>query len=256
MKLKRLFLDLETAPLVALTWRIGYKIQISHDNIIKERAIICAGYKWAGEKKVYCPTWDRDQNDRSMLESLIPVLNQADEIVMHNGDRFDMPWVKTRCLFHRLPTFPDYKTIDTLQWAKRKFLFSSNRLDYIAKFLGMEGKIKTEFGLWKDIVLRHDDAALAKMVRYCKNDVVQLEKVYDELAAVVSHKTHAGVIEGLDNWSCPHCASTNVYGNGTRISASGTKYHRMQCKDCGRWYRINNVAHGRYLKKDELKQAA
>lgn len=248
MKLKRLFLDIETSPNVVYSWRVGYKIQISADNILEERKIVCVAFKWEHEKTVRALHWDGDMDDRAMLEALLPVMNEADEIVMHNGDKFDLPWIRTRCLFHRLPMPPDHKTVDTLQQARRKFYFNSNRLDYISRYSGRKGKLKTEFSLWKKVCGDNDRAALAYMVKYCKGDVFELEAAYKIIAPYVTHKTHAGVIAGHDRWSCPHCASKNVGANGLRITAAGTKYHRMQCKDCCRWYRINDAAHARYLK--------
>lgn len=244
--LKRLFLDLETSPLEVYTWRIGYKIQLSHDNIKRERFIICAGYKWEHEKLAKSIVWDMQMNDRKLLEELIPIVNSADEVVMHNGDRFDLPWIKTRCIFHGLPMYPEYKTIDTLAWAKRNFLFNSNRLDYIAKFLGAEGKLKTEFSLWKKIYGDNDRVALAYMAKYCRKDITELEIVYHKLAAYVNPKSHVGVMGGREKWSCPHCGSEAVFANGVRVTAVGTVQHRMKCNKCHRYYRINDAAFNQY----------
>lgn len=249
--LKRLFLDLETSPLTVYTWRIGYKIQLSHENIIRERSIICAGYKWEHEKAAKSIEWDMSMNDRPILEELLPIVNEADEIVMHNGDRFDLPWIKTRCIFHGLPMYPDYKTIDTLAWAKRNFLFNSNRLDYISKFLGAEGKLKTEYALWKRIYGQNDRNALAYMAKYCRRDVIELEKVYQKLAAYVNPKSHVGVMAKHDNWTCPHCGSEKVHANGTRVTAAGTVRHRMICDKCKRYSSIDDAAFARYEKAKE-----
>jgi hypothetical protein len=59
-KIKRLFFDIETSPNIGLFWAAGYKKNISPDNIIKERAIICIAYKWADDDKTYVLTWDKD----------------------------------------------------------------------------------------------------------------------------------------------------------------------------------------------------
>lgn len=260
MSIKRLYWDIETSPNICLTWRVGYKINIDHDNLLKERAIICIGYKWEGEKAVHSLTWDEQQNDRAMLERFMEVADQADELVAHNGDGFDMPWLKTRCIYHDLPTLPAYKTVDTLQWARRRFLFNSNRLDYIARFLGMGGKIKTEFGLWKSIVLENDREALGRMVKYCKRDVALLEQVWRKMAAHVPHKTHAGVMAGKDKWTCPHDGSENVRtARGFRVTANGSKRYQMQCLDCNRSYSISEPAYRQYqahLKEKAKKEAA
>jgi hypothetical protein len=246
-RINRLIWDLETSPNVVLSWRVGYKINIDHDNLLKERAIICIGYKWEGSDKVYALTWDKNQCDREMLRKFLEVCEQADEMVAHNGDGFDLPWLKSRCVFHGLSTFPTYKTVDTLQWAKRKFYFNSNRLDYIAKFLGLGGKIKTEFGLWKRIVLDKDAAALKSMVTYCKRDVALLEQVYQKLAPHVQHKTHVGALNGADKWTSPFTGGTNVMVKQKRVTAAGTVQHQFQCLDTGRYYTVSDTTKRLYL---------
>ena len=247
LPVKRLFYDLETSPNVVLSWRIGYKINLDHDNLLKERAIICIGYKWENDPVVHSLTWDTHQDDKAMLTAFHKVATEADELVAHNGDSFDMPWLKSRCIYHGLPPIPDNKTVDTLQWARRKFLFNSNRLDYIAKYLGLGGKIKTEFVLWKDIVLRNDRKALAKMVDYCKRDVALLEQVWKRMSIHVAAKTHAGVTGGLDKWTCPRTGSTNVKKNKTRVTANGTRQHQMQSMVDGGYYTISEKAYKEYL---------
>ena len=197
-KRRRLFLDIETSPNVGLFWQAGYKQRIDPGNIIKERAIICVAYKWEDEKEVYALNWDCKQNDKKLLEKLIEVCNQSNEIVAHNGDKFDMPWIRGRCLYHRLPMPPNYQTIDTLKIARNQFRLNSNRLNYIASYLGLGSKIKTEFDLWKDIVLSNSKPAMEKMVKYCKKDVTLLEKVFNEIKMHVEPKTHYGVIFGHD----------------------------------------------------------
>ena len=243
--MNRLYLDLETSPNVVLSWRVGWDIKIDCDNIIKERAIICAGYKWEGDKEASCIFWDKNQNDKVIIEKVVKLLEEADEVVMHNGDKFDLPWVMARAAFHGL-VLPPVKTIDTLQWARRKFNFNSNKLDYIAKYLGIGGKIKTEFGLWKEICLNYNHRALASMVDYCKRDVELLEKVYVRLAQFTAPKTHVGVLHGGEKWSSPLDGSTNVVFSKKKVTAAGTIQYQMQCKTTGKYYSINHAAHEAY----------
>ena len=255
--MNRLYLDLETSPNVVLSWRVGYDIKIDCDNIIKERAIICAGYKWEGDKEAKCIVWDKNQNDKSLIEDVIKLISEADEVVMHNGDKFDLPWVLARAAFHGL-VVPPTKTVDTLQWARRKFNFNSNKLDYIAKFLGIGGKIKTEFGLWKEICLNSCPKSLRVMSDYCKRDVELLEKVHHRLMFFVPVKTHQGVLAGGDKWTCPHCGGKNVQTYKTKITAAGTRMFVMKCNQDGRYYTINEAAHTAYLeyKKDKKNKEA
>jgi uncharacterized protein YprB with RNaseH-like and TPR domain len=240
IKKKRLFFDIETSPNIGFFWQSGYKLNVPYSNIIKERAIICICYKWEDESKVYSLNWDENQDDKTMLEAFMAVANEAHEMVGHNGDRFDLPWIRTRCLFHRIPTFPTYVTIDTLKQARSKFRFNSNRLDYIANYLGVGGKTETGFDLWKDIVLKNDKTALKKMIEYCKNDVNILEKVYQALANYVPHRTHFGALLNDEKCSCPECGSTDLRFSQKRYTASGLARIQLQCNKCHKYHTVSN----------------
>lgn len=232
MKRKRLFFDIETSPNIGFFWRPGYKIRISHENIIKERAIICIAYKWAGQKSVHCLRWDAKQNDKQMLKRFLVVFNQADEVVSHNGNRFDIKWVRTRCIKHGITMMPNPISIDTLQSARLGFNFNSNSLNYIAKFLGLGEKLHHEgFDMWKDIVLKKDNVALTSMVRYCKQDVVLLEQVWDKMNSYVrARSTVAGTTR-----ECPECSGDMKVAK-YRISAAGHKQVQLQCTECGKYH--------------------
>jgi len=138
---KRLFFDIETSPNVVLSWRTGYNLTITPYDILQERAIICICWKWEGEEQVHALTWDKKQNDKSMLKAFIKEVNKADEIIGHNSDRFDIKWLRTRCVYHSVGMFPTYQTLDTLKMAKSGFNFNSNKLDYIAQYLGVCKKL-------------------------------------------------------------------------------------------------------------------
>ena len=246
--IRRLFFDIETSPNLVLSWRVGYRINIDSDNIVKERAIICAAWKWAGSKEVRGEVWDEQQSDKDLLGAFLDSAHEADELVGHNGDKFDLPWIKTRCLYHGYQTFPKYKTIDTLGWARRNFYFNSNRLNYLGQYLGCGGKIKTEFRLWKDVVLNNDRKKLEQMARYNKRDVVLLEQVYDRLAGHVNPKTHIGVLNGGDKWTCAYCGSDDVHCSKTkRVTQTGTVQKQMLCGNCGRYYTISSKSYLEYL---------
>jgi DNA polymerase elongation subunit (family B) len=233
---KRLFFDIEVSANIGLFWQSGFKLNIGPESIIKERAIICICYKWEDSKEVESLEWDSKQCDKKMLQKFIKIANTADEIVGHNGDKFDLAWIRTRCLFHRIDMFPTYTTIDTLKISRSKFKFNSNKLDYIAKFLGVGEKIKTDYGMWKDIMLNKCKVSMSKMVKYCKMDVVVLEKVYKELSVHILSKVHYGVIFGADRGSCPECGSDEIVRMCNRVTASGVKKIQYQCRTCHKYH--------------------
>jgi predicted PolB exonuclease-like 3'-5' exonuclease len=247
---KRLFFDIETSPNIGFFWSSGYKLNIPYSNIIKERAIICICYKWEEEGKVYSLHWDKKQNDKELLEKFIKVANEADELVGHNGDKYDLPWIKTRCLYHNIPCFPDYKTIDTLKYSRSKFRFNSNKLDYIASYLGLGNKLETGFDLWKDIILKKDANALKSMIEYCKNDVIILEKVYKHLSNYIPHKTH---FYAENKCSCPECGSDQNKISKKRYTSVGTLKIQLQCDKCHKYFTVSESVYSKYNLKINLK---
>src|SRR5947207_1917027 len=116
-KFRRLYLDIEVSPDIVFTWETGFKLTISPENIIKERAIICIAWNWEDETTVHCETWD-DGDDYKLLKKFVPIMESATEIVGHNSDKFDVPWIKTRAMYHGIPIRPGLVTSDTYQWAK------------------------------------------------------------------------------------------------------------------------------------------
>lgn len=190
VKKKRIiFFDLEVSPNVVLSWRIGRKVSLSMDDIIKERAIMCVCWKFEGNDTVYSLQW-KDGDDKELLEKFAKIADNCDILCGHNGDNFDIKWLRTRCLYHGIQLSPKFHTIDTLKAAKSGFLFNSNKLDYIGQFLKLGRKIPTQYEMWKKILLLNDKKTLDAMVTYCKGDVLLLEKVYNKMKSYMPLKKY------------------------------------------------------------------
>jgi len=246
---KRLFFDIETSPNIVSSWRVGRKLFIPFENIVKERAIICICYKHEGEKEVHSIKWDGG-DDRKMLIKFAEIFNSCDEVVGQNSDYFDIKWLRTRCLYHRIPVNPRIVSLDTLQIAVRKFNFNSNKLDYMAQYLGVGKKIETEYGLWVSVMgldvlyggkqKMKPAVALNKMVEYCKHDVIILEKVFNELFKYTEHRTHRAVFEGGGKMDCPECGSEKSKVNKTFTTKMGVIRRQLLCNDCGKYWVVSN----------------
>ena len=180
-----LYADIEIGFNICYSWQIGNKIRLSPDNILEERKIICISYSWGGEKEV--KTLIAHKGDEyKMLQEFAKLAEKADIIVGHNLDEFDIKHIRTRCIYLGIPFPTKINTIDTLKLARRNFRFNSNKLDYLAQFLGVGEKEDTGgIELWKQIVLYNNKEALKKMVLYCENDVVILKKVHKKLQEFV-----------------------------------------------------------------------
>lgn len=245
---KRLFFDIETSPMITYTWRIGSKVSLSPDQIIEDVKVISICYKWEGEEEVHALAWDKGRDDKRMLSEFIKIANTADILVAHNGDRFDLSLLRTRCIYHRIPMFPKYRTLDTLKKSKGNFRFSSNKLDYIAKYLGVGAKLKHEgFPMW-DKCMKGDENALNAMIEYNKVDVVVLEDVYQVMKHYIKPETHAGVLQEKPKYTCPICAHEDISLVKIDVTEKGTISRVVQCDDCGHIYNISNKAYMDYLK--------
>lgn len=252
---KRIFWDIETCPNIGFSWGFG-KQYLGMDHIIHEGQIMCICWKEQGEKKVHHLQWN-GKTDKSVVAEFKKVIEEADELVAQFGDNFDLPWYNGRHLIHGLPPVASAKTADTYKMASRHFRLNCFKLDYLASLLFGERKIKTTFEWWRRChpVTNPDEADrakwLAKMVKYCKKDVVLLEKVWEKLAMYDPPGTHQGVYQRGDQfykWTCPRCASAHVIKSKTRVTAKGTIQHQMKCKEkgCGGYYVISNADFRRY----------
>jgi hypothetical protein len=169
--------------------------------------------------------------------------------VAHFGDGFDLKWIKGRALKHRIAMFPKYRSIDTCKIARKNFYLNSAKLDYLAQYLGIGSKLKTEPGLWRRVMLDKCAKSLEFMCRYNREDVLLLEKVFHRIESYSPHSTHVGVLHGGEKWSCPKCASGNVKTSKTKVSAAGTKSFQMQCLTDGGYYTISQSAHNKYTEE-------
>lgn len=232
---KRLFLDIETSHNVGLFFSL-WKPTISPGDILRDWTIFCGAYAWEHEDVIHAVWADPVDDDSAVVQELGDVIADADEIVYHNGKRFDFKKLQTRAIFHRHKPIPKPRECDTLLQAKKHFGFTSNRLDYIAHYLGFEGKMSTEPRLWHD-VLRGDKKALQKMVQYNIQDVEVLIDVYNTMAPYMDTAYNMSV--DVEGDVCPTCGSENLTKRGWYTTLTA-KIQRLQCQDCGKWSKLMN----------------
>lgn len=238
-----LFYDIETGFNVVRLFGLFGNNWISHEAIQQERYMICVAYKWAHEKKVHVISQLDDMkrfkkdpsDDTHVVKNFYKVLGKADVSVAHNGDRFDMKYVKGRALYHGLKPIPQHKQIDTLKIAKRNFNLNCNRLDYLGQYLGLGRKIHTDASLWHDC-LNGKVSAVNKMIKYNKQDVRLLEDIYNTLLPWDDRGLNHNFFVNGEEPVCPHCGSVHLHRRGYQ-NAITRVYQRYQCTECGGWSR-------------------
>jgi len=235
---KILLIDIETAPKLANVWSM-FKANVSVDMLRKETYILCWNAKWLGSKEVLgSAIWDfknykKDpEDDAACIRKLWKLLNKADIVIGHNGDRFDVPTLNARFVVAGIQPPDPYKTVDTLKVARKNFRFDSNKLDALSLLLGLGRKKDTGgFILWAD-VMQNKPIAQRKMVSYCAQDVKLLEKVYLKLRAWEPQIHPLSLLEGGDTPICNACGSTHVHKRGW-YHAQTRMYRRFKCVECG-----------------------
>jgi len=240
--IKRLFFDIETGYYILKirAWQLkNFQRYFNYEDIEQEKQIICISYKWQYEDKVHTLDWR--MGEKQMLKEFIKIMGEATEVVAHNGDKFDIRFIRTRCLAHGILMYPNYRSLDTLKKARSGFLFASNRLDYLCKFMNVGGKLEHDgFDLWKDVVEGKSEERLNEMIKYCERDVIMLEDLYFILSPFITHNNNFAVLTGGEKWYCPECASANVKMFRTYSTPMGIIRREMKCNDCKKQYKISN----------------
>lgn len=200
--------------------------------------ILCVGFKQVGAgKPVVFNTLDYGKDlikaERKMLVDVSEALLNADVWLTHFGTWYDLPFVNTRLIYHKLPVLPpNFPQVDTWKISKNRLKMRNNRLVTISEFLGTEDEknaIKPE--QWIRALGGHK-ASMDYIVEHCRRDVLVLEETYLRLRPLVLDHPNAGLVDGRGG--CGVCGRDKLQKRGFHITRT-RKYQRYQCQHCGHW---------------------
>lgn len=240
---KLLVLDIETSPIEAYVWAL-WDQNVGLDFIKTEWTILSYAAKWVGKGPViYQDTSghgpDRVRDDKKLVGEIHTLLDEADIVVAQNGQRFDIKKINARLIQHGLGPYSPIRIIDTMLVAKKHFGFTSNKLEWMSKYLTDSPKEKHKkfpgFELWLEC-LKDNPAAWAEMKKYNKRDVVATEKLYLRQRPWIANHPNAGVYTTSELPTCPKCGNSTMIRRGTAATQQG-RYQRYQCTNCGGWSR-------------------
>lgn len=237
---RTLLFDIETSLQPVAVFQLANNDWINPDNILSERHLISVCWKWLGEPTIHSVSllddparFNRDPHDDFYVAKVFHgILSEADVVVGHNSNSFDLKYLKTRMLVHGFPVLPPIASLDTYLVLKKHFMLNSNKLDYAAKLLKVGKKMDTPKGLWLD-VLRGDRKAIKTMTAYNRVDVDILEKVFKKLQPYMDNHTNRELFGGT---GCPRCGSTKFQSRGVHRAITRV-YQRFCCNKCGGWFR-------------------
>jgi uncharacterized protein YprB with RNaseH-like and TPR domain len=228
---KVLFYDIETGP------NLGYVYGKYEQNVlgdfVEEWELLSFAFKWMGERAIKAYGQDT-MSEEELVGELHELLDEADVVIAHNGDRFDQRMANAKFIEYQMDPPAPYRSIDTLKVARRYFRFNSNKLDDLGNKLGVGRKLQVGgFAVWR-ACLEGDPKAWKKMLQYNKQDVQLLEDVYYKLRPWMDNHPPMNVYLGVED-GCPKCGSEELQKRGTRKVNKTTTVQRYQCNDCGGW---------------------
>ena len=229
---KILIYDIETSPMIGYVWG-HWQQNISLSQTIQNSIMLTWSAKWLYDDKIYSdkvtPSEALKLDDGRVCKSLWNIIHEADIVIAHHGDKFDIPMMNSRFIINELPPYSVTDSIDTKKVASRTFRFASNKLDALAGYFGFGQKIKTDFDLWKGC-MEGDQKSIDDMETYNIQDVKVLEEVYLKLRPYIKAHPNVGLYLESDKPVCPSCGSHNIKTMSKDYYTPTGRYTTYQCE--------------------------
>lgn len=210
---------------------------IQPDRVVKDWSILCWAGKWLFDSEimgqVVTPREAMDRTESSIIGEIWTLLDQADIVVTHNGNNFDLKKLNTKFIKWGYPPPSPYLSVDTLKVARETFDFTSNKIDELGKhLLGLDGKMKMSMEDW-DHCAEGSQEYLDKMLKYCKIDVAPLlEDLYLTFLPWIKGHPNLNIFTLHDDTVCPNCESTDLKW-GIEYPTRQGLFQGFRCNACG-----------------------
>lgn len=238
--MKILTLDIETSPNVADIWGM-FNQNVSLSQLRETSRVISFASKWLDNPEVEFYSEFHDGSEE-MVKQAHRLLDETDAVIHFNGTSFDIKNLQKMFVLGGMNPPSPFQQIDLLRVVKKKFRFTSNKLDHVASQLGLGNK-ESHSGhtLWVQC-MAGDIRAWDKMRTYNKQDVVLTEELYKKLLPWIDNHPNINLYNGTED-GCPVCGGSNLQKRGFAYT-SISKFQRFLCTDCGRWSK-SGTAEGR-----------
>lgn len=197
--------------------------------------VLCGSIKSLGEDKIETIVNKNGWDDKEAVGKLGDILSKSRGFITQNGKRFDVRFLNTRLLFHRLPPLPaSTRHFDTqeIMWKKLKMRTS---LDSAQKFFGLPtSKTPVTIQTWTKAAFG-DPKAMREVVVHCERDVRATEELYYRIRSLGGYQWNFGSIYDSPGGTCFHCGSSKAQRRGWAYALT-TKSRRYQCQSCYGWF--------------------
>lgn len=248
---KILYLDIENSRMVIEfeTYSLYDNNRIHPRHIKHDWYITCAAWGWLDNTKkkikdIECVSvadfkaaYKKNfRDDVGVVKALHKVMKEADLIVGHNSDSFDIKKINYKFIKYGLEPLDLCPTVDTLKAAKKYFKSSSNSLYNLAKEFGVPMKIDLPPGVMHQAD-NGCEKSLKKLVAYNKGDIRAGASLYFKMLPYIKNHPNLNRILGQKETpknitKCGSCGSKRIKKNGNAYTKNA-KYQRHLCLACG-----------------------
>lgn len=180
------------------------------------------------------------KNDKKLLIQISKILNdnKLSYRAGQNIDKFDIPKITERLIFHKLPSLQPLPTLDTWKLYSKVTSLPNNKLNTISQFNGIGEKI-THSGAELFIACGTGDMKAWKInQKYNPRDV---DLAWEDLKIILPYVKLSNTRQNGEIMNCPDptCGSYMIKSKlRTRVDG---KVQQWQCKKCGRYHTPNKI---------------
>lgn len=238
-KPKILLFDIETMPMEFYAWSLRQKY-LSLDMMKEDWSVLSYAAKWLDQDEIFYESIEGQKNqrdDRKILKKIWKLLDEADIVVGHNSDAFDIKKLNARFIMNGMQRPSKYKKMDTCKMARKNFGFTSNKLSYLTSVLCTEHKKSDHnefpgFKMWLECINKNK-RAFNTMKEYNMLDVTSLEELFKKMLPW----ENAGIFNLYTNGE-PKCScGSTKFKRIADYRTNACVYERHRCTNCGAEYR-------------------
>lgn len=240
---KLLYMDIETSKITVEKrmeiWpgQLWNEFKFRPEDIVQDWFVMSWSAQWVCDNYMHSyvvrPTEAKKRNDKRILKPLWKLFDEADVIIGHNSDRFDIKKLNWRWMVHEYKPPKPYRQVDTMKEIAKIAAPTSKGLDYLTKTLQLNGKKKHDPDLF-DRCMAGDVEALRELKEYNEVDVSEGQSLYMLIRPWMKHHPNMGLYYQDDVARCKNCGNTELdidYQNLVYTSANA--WACWTCSICG-----------------------
>src|SRR5574343_334685 len=234
---KILVFDIECTGMILESYGL-YNQNHSHKDIIEDWSLLSYAAWFVGEESIHYMDgrYSADyRDDRQIVEGLHYLLSQADIVIGHNSDKFDLKKFNAKSEKYQLPDLPPFTQYDTIKMLKSKYALASFSLEYAAKYFDLKER-KSGHGKFPGKAL-FDECKRGNMKAWEELELYnkQYVRVTWELFSRLAKKDKRVNFQAFYYTPVCVCGGRKFVKDGFRYNRQG-KFQVRRCSECSKTF--------------------